>query len=144
MNFDEKTVERIKKLEREVERLRVKESPGAWLDWTPTITWEGGTTDPTTVSIGYARYTKIGKLVTIVLRVNIDAIGSGNRTLMRATLPTTLAYPSVCSARGNVVSSTFGSYDAATSSTGTTVLVVFPSAITRNGYTYMTGTYEVA
>ena len=62
MNFEEKTVERIKKLEREVERLRVKESPGVWQDWTATKSaqWtETGTVTWTT------RYTKIGKIVTV-------------------------------------------------------------------------------
>ena len=62
-NFDEKTVDRIKKLEREVERLRVKESPGAWTSWTPTVTFAGGTTDPSSTTKQYARYTTIGKIV---------------------------------------------------------------------------------
>ena len=59
-NFDEKTVERIKKLEREVERLRVKESPGAWQNWTPTQT--GWTALPT----GTHRFCRNGQTVTCI------------------------------------------------------------------------------
>jgi len=67
MNFEEKAVDRIKKLEREVERLRVKESPGAWAAWTPTysqavlVTAGGGT--------AYFRYSVIGKTVFIDIRI---------------------------------------------------------------------------
>ena len=63
MNFEEKIIERLKRLEREVERLRVKESPGAWQSWTPT--WTASTTNP---AIGNGtlkgRYCKVGKMVT--------------------------------------------------------------------------------
>lgn len=65
MNFEEKAVDRIKKLEREVERLRVKESPGAWVAWTPTYS------QAVLVTIGgtaYFRYSVIGKTVFIDIR----------------------------------------------------------------------------
>lgn len=77
MNFDEKVVDRIKRLEREVERLRVKESPGAWLDWTPTVTgWAAGYTCN-------ARYCKVGKMCFVYLYIT----GTSNATTARATLP---------------------------------------------------------
>ena len=62
-NFDETVIRRLTALEREVERLRVKERPvGAWQSYTPT--WTAGTTNP---SIGNGtlsgRYFQIGKLV---------------------------------------------------------------------------------
>ena len=76
-NFEEKTVDRIKKLEREVERLRVKESPGAWVDWTPTVRgWEAGYTC-------IARYCKVGKLCFVYLYIS----GTSNATKSEATLP---------------------------------------------------------
>jgi len=78
-NFDEKTVERIKKLEREVERLRVKESPGAWQDWTPTVTgWAAGYTC-------IARYCKVGKMVSVKIRI----YGTSNSANVYVTLPFT-------------------------------------------------------
>ena len=77
-NFDEKMIDRIKKLEREVERLRVKESPGAWLDWTPTQT---GWTD---VPAGIYRYCKVGNLVTC--KVTMSA-GTSNDTVATLSLP---------------------------------------------------------
>jgi len=77
MNFDEKAVDRIKKLEREVERLRVKESPGAWQNWTPTVTgWAAGYTC-------IARYCKVGKLCFVYLYIS----GTSNTTDAKATLP---------------------------------------------------------
>ena len=81
MNFDEKAVDRIKKLEREVERLRVKESPGAWQSWTPTVTgWAAGY-DCT------AHYCKVGKMVSVKIRI----YGTSNSVYVYVTLP----FPSV-------------------------------------------------
>ena len=62
-NFDEKLIERLKRLEREVERLQVKEQPvGAWQSY--TVSWTADTTNP---SIGngtlVGRYVQIGKTV---------------------------------------------------------------------------------
>jgi hypothetical protein len=82
-NFDEKVVDRIKRLEREVERLRVKESPGAWLDWTPTVAFNN--TAPTT-SITYARYAKVGKIVHVQALIAVTK-GSSNSTQFSITMP---------------------------------------------------------
>lgn len=62
-DFDEKLIERLKRLEREVERLQVKEQPvGAWQSY--TVSWTAATTNP---SIGNGtlsgRYVQIGKTV---------------------------------------------------------------------------------
>ena len=79
-DFDEKVVDRIKRLEREVERLRVKESPGAWLAWTPTVTgW---------AAAGYiciARYCKVGKMVSVKIRIT----GTSDSASVYVTLPFT-------------------------------------------------------
>lgn len=64
MNFDETVVDRIKRLEREVERLRVKESPGLWRNYTPTLSVSGGTA-PTYTGLFVTRYCRVGKLVTV-------------------------------------------------------------------------------
>ena len=91
MNFDEKAVDRIKKLERGVERLRVKESPGAWLDWTPTLTVDGGTAP--TYSEFVNRYCMVGKMVTVYLlwqNSTGGTAGAGTNDL-KFTLPLTAA-----------------------------------------------------
>ena len=76
MNFDEKVVDRIKKLEREVERLRVKESPGAWLAYTPTFTAGTGTFADTTGSTG--KYCTIGKVMHIAIYFNVVDKGTAS------------------------------------------------------------------
>jgi hypothetical protein len=67
--------------------LAIAGSIGVWQSWTPTITWAGGTTDPTTVGLASARYCMVGKLVTVNLTVNVSVLGSGNRTIMYADAP---------------------------------------------------------
>jgi len=41
---------------------------GAWASWTPTITWAGGTTNPTSFTILAARYVTVGNLVFCMLK----------------------------------------------------------------------------
>ena len=84
-NFEEKTVERIKKLEREVERLRVKESPGAWQSWTPTYGAGTGMTF-TSVSTISAKYSKIGKVCLFELSAT-GTIGGTPTWYVTAELP---------------------------------------------------------
>lgn len=90
-NFDEKVVDRIKRLEREVERLRVKESPDstgfvqtadlndAWQDWTPSAVtgWATGYT------VKLARYKVIGKTCFFA----VDIRGTSNSTAVNIALP---------------------------------------------------------
>ena len=78
MKFEEKIIERLKRLEREVERLMVKESPGAWMDWTPTQTgW-------TALPLGIYRYCRVGKLVIAIIYM---ADGASNATNAVLSLP---------------------------------------------------------
>jgi hypothetical protein len=75
MNFEEKIIERLKRVEREVERLRVKESPGAWLDWTPAQTgW-------TALPLGTYRYCRVGKLVIAIIYMENGSSSSGDAIL---------------------------------------------------------------
>ena len=80
-NFDETVIRRLTALEREVERLRVKEQPiVVWTAYTPT--WTAATTNP---SIGNGtlagRYTQIGKTCVLVIGLTAGStttFGSGN------------------------------------------------------------------
>ena len=94
MNFDEKVVDLIKKLEREVERLRVKESPGAWQNWTPTLI--ATTTNPTIGSGTLTgRYVVVGKLVVAsvyLLFASDSNAGSGTWRISYPVSPTNTDY----------------------------------------------------
>jgi len=80
-NFDETVIRRLTALEREVERLRVKERPvGAWQSY--TVSWTAATTNP---SIGNGtltgRYVQIGKTVICSISLTMGSTttyGSGN------------------------------------------------------------------
>ena len=100
MNFDEKLVDRIKKLEREVERLRVKESPGAWLDWTPYVEASVGSLTSYTSS---GRYCRIGKVVTCYLYITITDNGTGNGVIS-TNLPVALSGRAIGVGRENSLS----------------------------------------
>lgn len=78
-NFDEKVVDRIKRLEREVERLRVKESPGAWVAYTPIWTAYTGTPSLGNGTIT-GKYTKVGKMVTAVVTLTFGSTTSVSGT----------------------------------------------------------------
>ena len=80
-DFDEAVIQRIKQLEREVERLQRWEQPvGKWQSYTPI--WTAVTTNP---SIGngtlVGRYTQIGKTCILVIGLTMGSTttyGSGN------------------------------------------------------------------
>lgn len=139
-NFDEKAVDRIKKLEREVERLRVKESPGAWLDWTPTVTWITGTA-PTTTTITSARYCKVGKLVAFNVFLTITR-GSG--TALSASITPPVAISSVGTAIGRTT--LHGSLESVVCPISSTVTIQaqLGTSMSSDGYLIITGTYEAA
>ena len=99
MNFDEKLVDRIKKLEREVERLRVKESPGAWLDWTPYVEASVGSLTSYTSS---GRYCRIGKVVTCYLYITITDNGTGS-VAISTNLPVPMVYGAIGTGRENAI-----------------------------------------
>ena len=146
MNFDEKTVERIKKLEREVERLRVKESPGAWQSWTPTEAWSGGTTDFTTAGVVIASYCKVGKLLFVNIAYQISTLGTGNRTSLTLTLPTGIDVETSSALSGleNVRQTTWSPVGARAFSADDKIYVYFSPAPTRAGYIFITGACQIA
>lgn len=83
MNFDESTVNKIKRLERLVERLKVGEKAGAWLDYDPTLAAVSGAFTTASAS---GRYSAIGKTVHLKAIISITNKGtaSGYATI---TLP---------------------------------------------------------
>ena len=111
-NFDEQMLTRLKLLEREVERLKVKESPGVWLDYTPTVTTTAGTLTTYTAS---GNWTLIGKVLIIKFVVSLTDIGTGTGSLIVST-PQPVAGVSIGVGRESAVTGKMLSLTAATSS----------------------------
>ena len=105
--FDNK----LTRLENEVASLRkiVKITLGMWSDWTPTITYYYGTTDPTSTVINTARYSKIGRVVYFNVELDITR-GSGDRQAMTISLPSSheALYDTVMFAYVTIVASVVG------------------------------------
>lgn len=59
--------------------------PG-WYNYTPTITYGGGTTDPTSATITYARYIVTNRAINLSVGVDISR-GTGDRTQTDVSLP---------------------------------------------------------
>lgn len=121
---------------------------GTWQDWTPTVTWEtsdGSTTDPTSVTITSARYTTVGKLVTLYLNLTIVR-GSGDRKLVRFTLPVNAKTNGICfNAQHTMTSSGYGIFGASRTVTSSqTGYVQFGGAMTTDGSVFVSGSYEAS
>ncbi len=142
MNFDEKTVDRIKRLEKEVERLRVKESPGAWLDWTPTITFAGGSTDPSSITKLHARYTTIGKIV--IASADYSFGKGGNRTQYKFTLPLTPAQTYGAVTGYESLKTAFTDPTKAYMEASGALVTVYVPVQDKAGHVMFTAVYEVA
>ena len=64
--------------------------PG-WLGWTPTVSYAGGTTDPTSLVINWARFSMDGRKSTAAIKGTLTK-GAGNRTYISVTLPINVAF----------------------------------------------------
>jgi len=85
-DFDEKMMQKLKRLEREVERLRVHESPGAWTNWTPYVEAAVGSLTSYTSDGSYCR---IGKVIICNFSITITDNGTGNGAIV-TNLPVAL------------------------------------------------------
>ena len=140
-NFDETMLKRLTKLEREVERLRVKESPGAWQDWTPTIGYAGGGGTPTISA--YGRYTIVGKIVYLLLDGHLTRNGA-THTYLTITTPTSIAKFGSGSFTHIFLEADF-SIGAVrkTGLTGSAAFEVSTGTWTNDGYYWFSGFYEM-
>ena len=59
-----------------------------WQNYTATVTYGGGTTDPTTTSVTSAKYCQVGSMVCGYVKVSITR-GSGDRTIVNISAPIT-------------------------------------------------------
>ena len=110
----------------------------AWTSWTPTITWAGGTTNPTSFTILAARYATVGNLVFCMLRGSLTR-GSGDRSYLSLTAPVTISNMASGSAHhtingnGFVLAPLYSESGKVTISTGT---------MTKDGYIWASWFYE--
>lgn len=111
---------------------------GAWDSWTPTITWVGGTTDPTSFTISAARYVTVGNLVFCMLRGSLTR-GSGDRSYLSLTAPVTISNLAAGSAHHNINGNNFIS--APLYSTSGKVSI-FTGTMTKDGYIWASWFYE--
>ena len=111
---------------------------GAWASWTPTITWVGGTTDPTSFTVSSARYVTVGNLVFCMLRGSLTR-GSGDRSYLSLTAPVTISNLAAGSAHHNINGNDFIS--APLYSTSGKVSI-FTGTMTKDGYIWASWFYE--
>ena len=115
----------------------------AWQDWTPTVTWFGGTTDPTSSTLAYAKYVVIGKMVTINVVCTV-VIGSGNRIYAQFTLPINSVVNGLCGSGVEDLTTALRTPCNVSNYAFNSVVVYLPSAMARDGSMRFTFTYEIA
>jgi hypothetical protein len=113
-----------------------------WKSWTPTLSYAGGTTNPTSATKVFAKYYQVGKLVIVQIYYTYVR-GSGDRTITTFTLPVTAAADRMSGAASETlrVSST-APCSVYTTDSGTK-LSVFHGTMTRDGFVSVTLSYRV-
>jgi hypothetical protein len=130
----------IGRLQEQINALRTIEIGGVWKDWTPTVTYTGGTTDPTSLTITYARYSIIGKICHIFISGSL-VMGSGNRTSTLFSLPVnySLNFTGSC-----VVTYASTDYMWHVYGSGGNKVTVSHGGMSSNGIIYVSAFYQIA
>lgn len=115
---------------------------GTWQNWTPTVTYLGGSTDPTSTTIEHARYCQIGNMVSFSLVASI-VCGSGNRTVAFVTLPITAKYSQITASCSEDIVTSTNTPRACWADNTSRMVVTLTSAMTQDGRIRISGTYEV-
>jgi hypothetical protein len=115
-----------------------KSALGVWQDWTPTITWAGGTTDPTSFTVLSARYVTVGNLVFCTLRGSLTR-GSGDQSYLSLTAPVTISDMASGSAHHNINGNDFVLAPLYSESGKVTI---FMDTMTKDGYIWAAWFYE--
>ena len=127
----------IARLQEQISALRTIETGGVWQNWTPTVTYAGGTTDPTSVTTACV-YNVIGGMTTITVNLGVTR-GSGDRTSTTITLPKN--YSGIYSFAGaafNTVSATRVVYFLGS---GGNRIIITHGAMTSDGVIRFTASY---
>lgn len=112
--------------------------PGIWQSWTSTVAYAGGTTDPTSLTVNYARYTIVGKILSFFINGALIR-GTGDRTYITFTLP--INYSAQVTASCSI---TFNSVKVCPNyGAESTKLTVFCNGMTSDGSIWISGSYEI-
>lgn len=115
---------------------------GAWLNWTPTVTFAGGTTDPSSTTLQYARYTQIGK--TVIANADYLFGSGGNRTEYMFTLPVSPVQTYGAAIGYESIKTAFTEPTKVSISKTGTLITVYVPLQDKSGHVMFSATYEVA
>jgi len=115
---------------------------GTWLNWTPTVTFAGGTTDPSSTTKVYARYTTIGKIVIATADYSFGV--GGNRTQYEFTLPLTPAQTYYAVTGYESLKTAFTDPTKAFISASGAIVTVYVPVQDKAGHVIFTAIYEIA
>jgi hypothetical protein len=73
----------LKRIARRLERLEAQERGGIYADWTPTVTQSGAVA----ITIGEARYCRIGDLVVATAYLTVTGAGTSGQPIVIGGLP---------------------------------------------------------
>lgn len=115
---------------------------GTWQNWTPTVTFEGGTVDPPTITKYHARYTTIGKIA--IASADYLFANGGDRTQYKFTLPLTPAQTYVAATGYESLKTAFTDPTKASLSASGAIVTVYVPVQDKAGHVMFTAIYEVA
>lgn len=115
---------------------------GTWQSWTPEILFTGGSVDYT-IAVQTARYTKIGKTVTVAAYLTVT-VGTGDRTAIYFNLPIAPRYLDAAHAIDNCTSTSYAIRPCRTNPGTGRIEIYLPGKFTRNGMLFVKATYEIA
>ena len=116
---------------------------GTWQSYTPSLSWSGGTTDPKSATFDYAKYTRIGKMVTVQIILTVVR-GSGNRAYATIGLPINSSVLGLAGTGVEDLTSALRQPFNVSSYAYNAVTAYLPSAMSRNGSMRITFTYPIA
>jgi len=131
----------INELENKISALATIQTGGIWNAYTPTVTYSGGTTDPTTATVA-GKYSVIGEVCIVQITYQITTIGSGDRTITNFTLPINYSGNAPTgSSQSNITAAGIVSH--AVIGSGGNSVNVYHGAMSTTGYVRVTVTYEI-
>ena len=116
---------------------------GTWQSYTPSLSWTGGTTDPTSATFDYAKYTQIGKMVTVQFILTVVR-GSGDRVFATIGLPINSSVHGLAGTGVEDLTSALRQPFNVSSYAFDSVTAYPPSAMSRDGSMRITFTYPIA
>ena len=141
----EQLVQRIVKLEDEIERLKTGDGIGVWTSWTPVITYSGGSTDPDTLT-ATAVYLNVGEIVYFAIYGSLTR-DTGDRTTIKFSVPTAhdvIAPSAAVSAYHNLTGAVSVASNLAIVAVDELISMALGAAMSNDGSYRISGFYRIA